>query len=209
MHGNEYFGQTEFTLILRDTEKCKSNNPILAATLDRRMTGTDRVGIIRYSKLVISEFQKPCYISKTLHLKQESTLIFGNFDFLGQFSKILRFSKFSKFYIWKVILHFISSLPPWLPAQTVTWNENQHSYALITIAKITAGGSLLRLIATIPGGSGPRGLPQTCFVMVRWGAHRKYLRDFVSKLGLEKPDFGPECSRLLLVKTSPQTPLAL
>ena len=80
--------------------------------LDRRMTGTDRVGIIRYLKLVISEFQKPCYISKTLHLKQESTLIFDNFDFLGQFSKILRFSKFSKFYISKVILHFIDSLPP-------------------------------------------------------------------------------------------------
>ena len=60
----------------------------------------------------------------------------------------------------------------------------------------------MRLIAAIPGGSGARGLPQTCFVMVRWGAHRKYLRDFGSKLGLGKPDFGPECSRLLVVKTS-------
>ena len=61
----------------------------------------------------------------------------------------------------------------------------------------------MRLIATMPGGSGPRGRPQTCFAMVRWGAHRKYLRDFGSKLGLEKPDFGPECSRMLVVKTSP------
>ena len=64
------------------------------------------------------------------------------------------------------------------------------------------GGSLLRLIPAVPGGSGARDLPQTCFVMGLTVRRRKYLRDFVSKLGLEKPDFGPECSRLLLVKTS-------
>ena len=56
--------------------------------------------------------------------------------------------------------------------------------------------------ATIPDGSGARGLPQTCFAMNLTPATKKYLRDFGSKLGLEKPDFGPECSRLLLVKTS-------
>ena len=83
------------------------------------------------------------------------------------------------------------------------------SLIIITITKLASGGSLLRLIATIPGSSGARGRPRTCFVMGLTVRRKKYLRDFVSKLGLEKPDFGPECSRLLLVKTSPQTPLAL
>ena len=96
--------------------------------LDRRMTNTDR--------FKISDFR----ISKAVsHLKNVTfeTGIHPNiwkFCFFWQFSKILRFSKFSKFYICKVILHVIDSLPPWLPAQTVTWNENQHSDAL-TLSK--------------------------------------------------------------------------
>ena len=71
------------------------------------------------------------------------------------------------------------------------------------ITKVASGGSLLDPNATMRWPSGARGLPQTCFAEVLTPATKKYLRDFGSKLGLEKPDFGPECSRMLVVKTSP------
>ena len=71
----------------------------------------------------------------------------------------------------------------------------------ITITKVASGGSLLDPNATIRWGSGARGLPQTCFASNLTVPTKKYLRDFGSKLDLEKPDFGPECSRLLVVKT--------
>ena len=71
-----------------------------------------------------------------------------------------------------------------------------------TITKVASGESLLDPNATIRWSSGARGLPQTCFLMGLTPGTKKYLRDFGSKLGLDKPDFWPECSRLLVVKTS-------
>ena len=73
----------------------------------------------------------------------------------------------------------------------------------VIITKVASGGSLLDPNPTMRWSSWARGLPQTCFAKVLTPGTKKYLRDFGSNLGLEKPDFGPECSRMLVVKTSP------
>ena len=83
------------------------------------------------------------------------------------------------------------------------WCVSVTTTTTIIITKLASGGSLLDPNATIRWASGARGLPQTCFAMGLTPGTKKYLRDFGSKLGLEKPDFGPECSRMLVVKTSP------